>query len=124
MTAYETAKDQQGVIDFEDVLLLLAAMLAERRDVADSVREQYQHFVVDEYQDVSPLQQYLLDQWLGRSARSCASSATRARPSTRSPARRPHHLTSFTADVPAGARRSSWSATTARRRRSSAWPTT
>jgi DNA helicase-2/ATP-dependent DNA helicase PcrA len=65
MTAYEQVKLERGVIDFEDVLLLLAAMLAERRDIADEVRDQYRYFVVDEYQDVSPLQQYLLDQWLG-----------------------------------------------------------
>jgi len=65
MTAYEQVKDERGVIDFEDVLLLLAAMLAERPDVGREVRGQYRHFVVDEYQDVSPLQQYLLDQWLG-----------------------------------------------------------
>ena len=65
MTAYEQVKDERGVIDFEDVLLLLAAMLAERPDVAREVHGQYRHFVVDEYQDVSPLQQHLLDQWLG-----------------------------------------------------------
>ncbi len=65
IAAYEQVKDERGVIDFEDVLLLLAAMLAERGDVAGQVRDQYKHFVVDEYQDVSPLQQYLLDQWLG-----------------------------------------------------------
>ena len=65
MSAYEDAKEARGVIDFEDVLLLTAAMLAQRGEVADEVRSQYRHFVVDEYQDVSPLQQYLLDQWLG-----------------------------------------------------------
>jgi DNA helicase-2/ATP-dependent DNA helicase PcrA len=65
LAAYEDVKTERGVLDFEDVLLLLAAMLQENRAVAHEVREQYRHFVVDEYQDVSPLQQYLLDQWLG-----------------------------------------------------------
>jgi len=65
IAAYEDVKTERGVMDFEDVLLLLAAMLAEDRSVAQTVRDQYRHFVVDEYQDVSPLQQYLLDQWLG-----------------------------------------------------------
>jgi DNA helicase-2/ATP-dependent DNA helicase PcrA len=65
MTSYEDVKNERGVIDFEDVLLLTAAMIAQRHDVADEVRAQYRYFVVDEYQDVSPLQQYLLDQWLG-----------------------------------------------------------
>ncbi|HEY0117375.1 MAG TPA: ATP-dependent DNA helicase UvrD2 [Cellulomonas sp.] len=65
LTSYEEVKNERGVIDFEDVLLLTAAMIGQRRDVAEEVRGQYRHFVVDEYQDVSPLQQYLLDQWLG-----------------------------------------------------------
>ncbi|WP_405723568.1 ATP-dependent DNA helicase UvrD2 [Streptomyces sp. NBC_01537] len=64
-TAYEQLKRDRGVIDFEDVLLLTVGVLQDRPDVADAVREQYQHFVVDEYQDVSPLQQRLLDLWLG-----------------------------------------------------------
>ncbi|NEA55201.1 ATP-dependent DNA helicase UvrD2 [Streptomyces sp. SID13666] len=64
-TAYEQLKRDRGVIDFEDVLLLTVGVLQERPDVADTIRSQYQHFVVDEYQDVSPLQQRLLDLWLG-----------------------------------------------------------
>jgi DNA helicase-2/ATP-dependent DNA helicase PcrA len=63
--AYEETKTERGVIDFEDVLLLLGEMLRSHQVVADEVRRQYRHFVVDEYQDVSPLQQFLLDQWLG-----------------------------------------------------------
>ncbi|AVH95585.1 DNA helicase [Streptomyces cinereoruber] len=62
---YEQLKRDRSVIDFEDVLLLTVAILQDRHDIADQVRRQYQHFVVDEYQDVSPLQQRLLDLWLG-----------------------------------------------------------
>jgi len=65
LTVYEEAKTERGVIDFEDVLLLTVGILAERADIAETVRGQYKHFVVDEYQDVSPLQQRLLDLWLG-----------------------------------------------------------
>ncbi|MFF6957935.1 UvrD-helicase domain-containing protein [Streptomyces sp. NPDC008317] len=64
-TTYEQLKRDRGVIDFEDVLLLTVGVLQDRPDVADTVRSQYQHFVVDEYQDVSPLQQRLLELWLG-----------------------------------------------------------
>ncbi|GGW32852.1 DNA helicase [Streptomyces lucensis JCM 4490] len=63
--AYEDLKRDRAVIDFEDVLLLTVAVLQDRHDVAEQVRAQYQHFVVDEYQDVSPLQQRLLELWLG-----------------------------------------------------------
>ncbi|KAA0978025.1 ATP-dependent DNA helicase UvrD2 [Paeniglutamicibacter gangotriensis] len=63
--AYEDVKTDRQFIDFEDVLLLTVAILEDDVRVAASVREQYRHFVVDEYQDVSPLQQRLLDLWLG-----------------------------------------------------------
>lgn len=65
ITAYEDVKTEREVIDFEDVLLMLGDMLNSHKIVADEVRSQYRRFVVDEYQDVSPLQQFLLDQWLG-----------------------------------------------------------
>ncbi|WP_371676762.1 ATP-dependent DNA helicase UvrD2 [Streptomyces sp. NBC_01276] len=62
---YEQLKRDRGMIDFEDVLLLTVGVLQDRHDIADQIRAQYQHFVVDEYQDVSPLQQRLLELWLG-----------------------------------------------------------
>lgn len=62
---YEEAKEDRGVLDFEDVLVILCGMLQERSDVAKKIRAQYRHFVVDEFQDVSPLQRKLLDLWLG-----------------------------------------------------------
>jgi DNA helicase-2/ATP-dependent DNA helicase PcrA len=65
VAAYEEVKTERGVIDFEDVLLLMVGILREHDEVARAVRGQYRHFVVDEYQDVSPLQQRLLDLWLG-----------------------------------------------------------
>ncbi|WP_328468999.1 ATP-dependent DNA helicase UvrD2 [Streptomyces sp. NBC_00448] len=68
---YEQLKRDRGLIDFEDVLLLTVGVLQDRPDVADTVRSQYQHFVVDEYQDVSPLQQRLLELWLGGRGNLC-----------------------------------------------------
>jgi DNA helicase-2/ATP-dependent DNA helicase PcrA len=52
-------------IDFEDVLLLCAAMLEEERDVRERVQDQYRYFTIDEYQDISPIQQRLINAWLG-----------------------------------------------------------
>ncbi|GAB3621957.1 ATP-dependent DNA helicase UvrD2 [Mariniluteicoccus endophyticus] len=63
--AYEEAKRTRERIDFEDILLATTALLSDRPEVADEVRRTYRHFVVDEYQDVSPLQEALLGQWLG-----------------------------------------------------------
>ncbi|KRF14011.1 ATP-dependent DNA helicase [Nocardioides sp. Soil797] len=62
---YEDVKRGQGRMDMEDVLLLTAALLAEDERVAAQVRRQYKFFVVDEFQDVSPLQSALLELWLG-----------------------------------------------------------
>jgi DNA helicase-2/ATP-dependent DNA helicase PcrA len=63
--AYEELKRRQGVIDFEDMLRAAVWGIEEHPDVAEQIRAQYRHFVVDEYQDVNPLQQRLLEAWLG-----------------------------------------------------------
>ncbi len=63
--SYEELKREQGRMDMEDVLLCAAALLSEDDRVAAHVRRQYKWFVVDEFQDVSPIQQALLELWLG-----------------------------------------------------------
>jgi DNA helicase-2/ATP-dependent DNA helicase PcrA len=65
IAGYEQLKDERRMLDFEDVLLATAGMIEAEPSVAMQVREGYRHFVVDEYQDVSPSQQQLLDLWLG-----------------------------------------------------------
>jgi len=62
---YEQLKDERRQLDFEDVLLVTAGMIETEPSVAIQVREQYRFFTVDEFQDVSPLQHHLLQQWLG-----------------------------------------------------------
>ena len=69
--SYESLKRQERAIDFEDVLLLTVGMLEEDRDVRERVRDQYRFFTVDEYQDVSPLQQRLLNLWVGNRQEIC-----------------------------------------------------
>ncbi|HVE62259.1 MAG TPA: ATP-dependent DNA helicase UvrD2 [Mycobacteriales bacterium] len=63
--AYEDAKSRNGLHDFDDLLLLTAGVIETHEDIADEVHARYRHLVVDEYQDVNPLQQRLLDAWLG-----------------------------------------------------------
>jgi len=63
--AYESVKKQELAIDFEDVLLLTAAMIEEERLVRERVQDQYRYFTIDEYQDISPVQQRLINAWLG-----------------------------------------------------------
>jgi len=63
--AYETLRRARHLLDFESMLELTAAILAEHPAAGDQVRGQYRYFVVDEYQDVNPLQKLVLDCWLG-----------------------------------------------------------
>jgi DNA helicase-2/ATP-dependent DNA helicase PcrA len=69
--AYESLKKQERALDFEDILLLTVGMLEEDRGARERVRDQYRFFTVDEYQDVSPLQQRLLNIWLGNREEIC-----------------------------------------------------
>ena len=64
---YESSKALPDgmLLDFDDLLLHLAGALENAPAVADEFRNQYRTFVVDEYQDVTPLQQRVLNAWLG-----------------------------------------------------------
>jgi DNA helicase II / ATP-dependent DNA helicase PcrA len=62
---YERLRRSRHLIDFESLLELTAAILAEDRQAATEVHDRYRYLVVDEYQDVNPLQKLLLDAWLG-----------------------------------------------------------
>jgi DNA helicase-2/ATP-dependent DNA helicase PcrA len=98
--AYEQLRRERQLIDFESVLELTAAILGESQAAADQVRHTFRYFVVDEYQDVNPLQKLLLDAWLGDRDELCVVgdpnqviySFTGATPS---------YLTGFTAEFPA-----------------------
>lgn len=99
ITAYEDAKDARGGMDMEDILWLLAGMLVDNGAVADEVRSQYRRFVVDEYQDISPLQKFLLDQWLGGRNELCVVGDP-AQTIYSFAGATPHYLTRFTAEHP------------------------
>ena len=113
------------MIDFEDLLRAAVWGIEEHPDVAEQIRSQYRHFVVDEYQDVNPAQQRLLQAWLGDrddltvvgDASQTIYSFTGATSS---------YLIEFARRLPGrrtAARWSGWFATTARPRRWSRWPT-
>jgi ATP-dependent DNA helicase UvrD/PcrA len=97
--AYEDLRRERHLIDFESILELTAAILLDNRTAADQVHDLFRHFVVDEYQDVNPLQKLLLDAWLGDRDDLCVVgdphqviySFTGATPS---------YLTGFTAEFP------------------------
>ena len=64
---YEEFKSQPDgmLLDFDDLLIHVAGALENAPAVAEEFRQQYRTFVVDEYQDVTPLQQRVLNAWLG-----------------------------------------------------------
>ena len=59
MDAYQIAKEDRGVLDFEDVLVLTAGIMQDYPAIAKRIRDQYRYFVVDEYQDVSALKRFV-----------------------------------------------------------------
>lgn len=63
--AAKTSPEGDRLLDFDDLLLLTTAILRENPAIAEEFRSRYRCFVVDEYQDVTPAQQALLDAWLG-----------------------------------------------------------
>ena len=65
--AYEDIKaTPEGIfLDFDDLLLYVAGAMENLPEVAEEFRARYRSFVVDEFQDVTPLQQRVLDGWLG-----------------------------------------------------------
>ena len=69
---YERRKVDQGWVDFEDLLELAIRLFDADEGALTQVRERYQAFTVDEYQDVNLLQQTLLDRWLGERDELCA----------------------------------------------------
>lgn len=62
---YELAKDRAGKLDFDDMLTRLIELLETDAEAAAIVRSRYSWFSVDEYQDTNPLQERLLELWLG-----------------------------------------------------------
>jgi DNA helicase-2/ATP-dependent DNA helicase PcrA len=69
---YERRKADQGWVDFEDLIELAIRLFDADEGALNQVRERYQAFTVDEYQDVNLLQQTLLDRWLGERDELCA----------------------------------------------------
>lgn len=64
--ALKASRDGVVLLDFDDLLLHTAAAIENDSAVAGEFRDRYRCFVVDEYQDVTPLQQRVLKAWLGQ----------------------------------------------------------
>ncbi len=60
-TAFQTLKRRRGVIDFDDVLAHTIRDLRRDEEFAATVRWRFRHVLVDEAQDLNPLQHTLVD---------------------------------------------------------------
>ena len=58
---YRDEKRRRGVIDLDDLLALTNAAIGSDSDFADGVRWRFRHVLVDEAQDLNPLQHRLVD---------------------------------------------------------------
>ena len=68
---YERAKTRANRIDFDDLLVETVSLLESDPDAAATIRARKRWFSVDEYQDTNPLQQRLLELWLGEGRDLC-----------------------------------------------------
>ena len=97
--AYEQLRRERHLVDFESILELTAAILAEHRTAAAEVADRYRYFVVDEFQDVNPLQKLLLDTWAADRDDVCVVGDPRQTIYSFTGAT-PSYLTGFTAEFP------------------------
>ena len=58
--AYDSAKRQRQLLDYDDLLVKLRQLLSEKETVCRTVSEHYRHILVDEYQDTNRLQADLI----------------------------------------------------------------
>ena len=60
-TIYQSRKQERNVMDYDDLLLNVRRLLVEKHEIHDFYAEQFQHILVDEYQDTNKLQADVID---------------------------------------------------------------
>jgi len=58
---FQERKKERNVMDYDDLLLNWKRLLVEKPDIADLYAEQFEHILVDEYQDTNRLQAEIID---------------------------------------------------------------
>ena len=61
LTRYTARKQAQGLMDFDDLLVLWLKLLKEHEEVRELYQKRFQFVLVDEYQDTNQLQAELID---------------------------------------------------------------
>ncbi|MFN8003125.1 MAG: UvrD-helicase domain-containing protein [Acidobacteriota bacterium] len=58
---YQARKRERNAMDYDDLLVNWKRLLSEKPDIAAIYQEQFQHVLVDEYQDTNMLQAEIVD---------------------------------------------------------------
>jgi len=58
---YMERKQERNVMDYDDLLLHWKRLLIEKKEIGDLYAEQFEHVLVDEYQDTNKLQSEIID---------------------------------------------------------------
>ncbi|HEX6279555.1 MAG TPA: ATP-dependent helicase, partial [Pyrinomonadaceae bacterium] len=58
---YQARKQERNVMDYDDLLMNWKRLLIEKPEIANVYAEQFQHILVDEYQDTNKLQAEIID---------------------------------------------------------------
>lgn len=58
---YRSRKQERNVMDYDDLLLNVKRLLVEKKEIAEFYADQFQHILVDEYQDTNRLQAEIID---------------------------------------------------------------
>ncbi len=53
---YETAMKNQGLLDFDDMLVLCYELFSQRKDILSAWQNKYQYILIDEFQDINRVQ--------------------------------------------------------------------
>ncbi|MDR1367034.1 MAG: ATP-dependent helicase [Puniceicoccales bacterium] len=61
MGRYKSIKEEQNVVDYDDLLFNFVQLLEDTPDIAECYNQQFQHVLVDEYQDTNPIQLKMID---------------------------------------------------------------
>lgn len=60
-SVYQIRKQERNVMDYDDLLLNVKRLFLEKKEIAEMYADQFQHILVDEYQDTNRLQAEIID---------------------------------------------------------------
>ena len=66
MNEYQKVCDQEGLVDFAEILLRSFELLSNNKAILEHYQNRFEHILVDEFQDTNEIQYLLLKKLLGK----------------------------------------------------------